>query len=104
MAVLGREHPKAECRAQAVELLAPGLGPSGVVRQGFSVDADLLGDEAQRRCWNGLARAEQPPGKAEGAELQREAEPVVMTTSAPDKSKVVRAEGPVPDQIGLPRR
>jgi hypothetical protein len=102
--VLGREHPKAECRAQAVELLAPGLGPLGVVRQGFGVDADLLGDEAQRRCRNGLARAEQPPGEAEGAELQREAEPVVMTTPALDNSKVGHTEGPVPDQVSLPRR
>ena len=72
------EHAETERLAQPVELLAPCLGPGGVAGECVGADVELLGDEADRRLGDGLARAQQPAGVAEGAELERVAQPVVV--------------------------
>ena len=50
-----REHSEAERLAQAIELLAPGLGPGGIGQQRLLADTELLDHEAQRRFGDGIA-------------------------------------------------
>src|SRR5918998_5326132 len=63
--------------------------------------ANLVGDEAQRRPGDRLARPQHAAGIAEGAEPQREAEPVVVAAPPLDGGEVGLAQGAVADEGGL---
>jgi len=77
-----RIHAEAERLAQVVKLLLAGLPSGGIGGERVSADMDLLGNEAQRRFWNGLAGPQQPAGVAERAKLQGVAE-LVVSAAAP---------------------
>jgi hypothetical protein len=64
-----REHPEAERFAQAIQLLASGLGTGSVGGQRAGADVELLGDETQRWFGNGVARPQQTARIAEGTNM-----------------------------------
>jgi len=69
----------------------------------YSTHLELVGDEGQYLARYRLARAQQPAGKAQGAELYGEAQPVVWPSAPRDEGQVGRAESVVPDKVGLGR-
>ena len=88
----GHEVHEAECLAQFVEMDRARLGARAIGGDRFRCRANLLGHEAQRPLRDHLAGPQLSAGVAQHAELQREAEPVVVTPALPDRGEVGVAE------------
>jgi hypothetical protein len=97
----GGEVAEAVGRAQRIQLLVARLSAGAIGGERRRLRADLVGDEAQRRLGDRLAHPQQSAGIAEGAELQREAEPVVVAAPPVDGDEVGLIQGPVADEVGF---
>ena len=72
-----REHPVAVDKPDVCEVFPPGLFPHRIAIEVFGPHAELSGNEAEDVQGNDLPRHQQPPRISKGAELEREAQPVV---------------------------
>ena len=102
---LGAEVPGE--RAEAVEALdrrgmqVAGRGPHRVRAERRLVDAELPADEGHHPLGDDLAAMQEPPRVAQGAELEREAEPVGLPAPAPDGPEVLVAQRVMAGELGL---
>ncbi len=99
--VAHREGLEAEHRLQLDQVLAPGLLPLPVLVPAFDADLELVGDQFQQGRERRLIDAKDDAGKAQVAELHREAQPVGRAAPLPDDGEVGFAERVVTDQLIL---
>jgi hypothetical protein len=95
------ERLEAEHRLQLDQVLAPGLLPLPVLVPAFDADLELVGDQSQQGRKRRLISAKDDAGKAQVAELHREAQPVGRAAPLPDDGQVAFAERVVTDQLIL---
>jgi hypothetical protein len=94
---------KAVGAVQEAQLLVARRAAPGEAGEAVRRDADLLGDEGQRLGRDQLAGSQQPPGVAERAELEGEAELGLGMLARRHARKVVFDEGEVLDEGSLAR-
>jgi len=91
--VANRERLEAEHRLQLDQVLASGLLTLPVLVPAFDADLELVGDQSQQWRERWLISAKDDAGKAQVAELHREAQPIGRAAPLPDDGEVgVRLE------------
>ena len=76
-------------------------GAQAVARDFAPVGVDLVRDDAKHGLRDRLAGLQQPTGKPQGAELQREAKPVPGFAAAADTPKIVVVQRVAPSALAL---
>lgn len=99
--VANRERLEAEHRLQLDQVLASGLLTLPVLVPAFDADLELVGDQSQQWRERWLISAKDDAGKAQVAELHREAQPIGRAAPLPDDGEVAFAERVVTDQLIL---
>jgi hypothetical protein len=84
---------------QDPKLLVAGGSPPGKAGERFGQDVELRGDEAGDLHRDRLAGAKQPAGVAQGAELQRQAEPRVRPPATGDQPAILVGRGVIPPSL-----
>lgn len=98
------ERTVSEFGLQGGGVLIPGVLPEPVAFDAAPSFADLPGDRAQHRLRDQLAGLEQAARIAQGAELQRKAEPVLRFATPPDPRQILGAQRIVQRASVLVRR
>ncbi len=97
--VANRERLEAEHRLQLDQVLASGPLTLPVLVPAFDADLELVGDQSQQWRERWLISAKDDAGKAQVAELHREAQPIGRAAPLPDDGEVAFAERVVTDQL-----
>ena len=84
-------------------MFPPGLLPHRIATWVFGAHAQLCGNEAKDAQGNAFPHRQKPSGISKGANLEREAQPVVSTAPHPDLLDVVVGQCVMAQQDGFVR-